>query len=143
MTDIFVVGFDGTESSQRSVEFAAARAKLAGAQLHLVMVLEWSAYSFHTPEELAQRHKRREEELERAEAVVRPAVDALLASGLTADCEVRHGHVADMLCEIAKEKGAVQIIVGRTGGSAFTARLLGGMAITLAQASPVPVTIVP
>ncbi len=143
MSETFVVGFDGTDSSRRAIDFAAARAKLAGANLHLVLVLEWSPYSFHTPEELAERHKRREEELERANAQVTPIVAELTAAGHSASCEVRHGHAGDLLCEIAKEKGAVQIIIGRTGSSAFTARLLGGLAITLAQASPVPVTIVP
>ena len=92
MTDTFVVGFDGSESSQRAASFAAALAKTAGAKLHLVHVLEWSAYSFHTAEELAERHKRREEELERANAIVQPAVDALTKAGLTADGEARHGH---------------------------------------------------
>lgn len=143
MTDTFVVGFDGSDSSQRAVAYAAALAKTAGAKLHLVQVLEWSAYSFHTPEELAERHKRREQELERANAVVQPAVDALTKAGLKATGEARHGHAGDLLCAIAKETGAAQIIVGRKGGSALANRLLGSVTVTLAQASPVPVTIVP
>ncbi len=143
MTDVFVVGFDGTDSSRRAVDFAAARAKTAGAKLHLVLVLEWSPYSFHTPEELAERHKRREDELERANATVRPVADEVTQSGIETTCEVKHGHAGDLLCKIAKEMNAVQIVIGRTGSSSFTARFLGGLAITLVQASPVPVTIVP
>lgn len=143
MNDIFVIGFDGTEQSRRAVNFAANRAKLSGAQLHLVHVLEWSPYSFHTPEELAERHGRREQELERANAMVEPVVTELNNSGVKTTCEVRHGHAGDLLCNIATEKKATQIFIGRTGDSAFAQRLLGGLAITLAQVAPVPVVIVP
>ena len=143
MSDIFVVGYDGSDSSQRAIAFASARAKTAGANLHLVLVLEWSPYSFHTPEELAERHKRREQELQRADAVLQPAIDDLKKAGLTASGEARHGHVGDLLCEIADAKKATQIIIGRKGGIALANRLLGSLAITLVQSSPVPVTIVP
>ncbi len=143
MTDTFVVGFDGSESSQRALAFAAARAKSTEAKLHLVLVLEWSPYSFHTPDELAERHKRREQELDRGNGVLQPAIDALTKEGHAVTGEVRHGHAGELLCEIAEGAGAVQIIVGRTGGSSFASRLLGSLAITLVQAAPVPVTIVP
>ena len=143
MTDTYIVGFDGTAQARRAVDYAAARAKKSGASLHLVHVLEWSPYSFHTPEELAERHGRREQELERASAMVQPAVDELNKAGVTATSQIRHGHAGEVLCTIATEKGATQIIIGRTGDSVLAVRLLGGLAITLAQVSPVPVTIVP
>ena len=143
MTDTYVVGFDGSDSSERAVAFAAALAKPADAELHLVHVLEWSPYSFHTPEELAERHKRREEELDRANAILKPAMDNLKKDGIRASGEARHGHAGDLLCEIAKDLGASQIVIGRKGGSGLTGRLLGSLAITLAQESPVPLTIVP
>lgn len=143
MTDTFIVGFDGSEAARHAAEFAAERAKLAKAKLHLVQVLEWSPYSFHTPEELAERHKRREQELDRANAIVQPMTDSLNASGVETTCEARHGNAAELLCEIAQEKGAVQIIIGRSGGTGLANRLLGSLVISLAQAAPVPVTIVP
>jgi nucleotide-binding universal stress UspA family protein len=143
MSDTYIVGFDGTEQAQRAVNFAAGRARQSGGQLHLVHVIEWSPYSFHTPEELAERHKRREQELDRGKAMVQPVVDDLEKKGVKATCEVRHGHAGDLLCEIAAERKAAQIIIGRTGDSALSQRLLGGLAITLVQVAPVPVTIVP
>ena len=143
MSETMLVGFDGTKSSQRAVEFAAARAANSGATLHLVLVLEWSPYTFLTPEELEERHKRRTEELERAREVVLPVVEALEKKGVKASCETRYGHAAELLCKIATEKGACQIIVGRTGGSALAERLLGGLVVSLVQAAPVPVTVVP
>lgn len=143
MKELYVVGFDDTETSRRAIDFAVARAKCCGGEVHLVYVLEWSPYSFHTAEELDERHKRREEELDRAKALLDPAIAEINEAGVQASGEARHGHAGDILTGIAVEQGAAQIIIGRTGSSSFTARLLGGLAITLAQASPVPVTIVP
>ncbi|WP_373086020.1 universal stress protein [Sneathiella sp.] len=143
MSNIYIVGVDGAQQSSRAVDFAAALAKKSGAQIHLVQVIEWSPYSFHTPQELAERHGRREQELARALGMVQPLADKLIKEGITATCEARHGHVGDLLCKIATEKNAEQIIIGRTGDSALAQRLLGGVAITLAQAAPVPTTIVP
>lgn len=143
MPEIYIVGVDGSEQSHRAISYAAARAKAANAELHLVLILEWSAFSFHTAEELAERHKRREEELDRANTVIQPLANDLIASGINASTEVRHGHVGDLICQIAKEKDAAQIIVGRSGDSKLSQRLLGSLAITLAQVAPVPVTIVP
>ncbi len=143
MTNTYIVGFDGSEPAQRALDFAVANAKNSGASLHLVFVLEWSPYSFHTPEELAERHGRREKELERANAVIQPAADKLNNDGVTTTCEAHHGNAADILCNRAREKGASQIIIGRTGGSSIAERILGGLAINLLQASPVPITVVP
>ncbi len=143
MSDVYIVGFDGTVSGHRAVQFAASRAKMSGAEVHLVHVLEWSAYSFLTPDELAERHKRRAEELGRAEALLKPVADKLNAAGVKTTYEAHHGHAGDVICQAAKDKKAVQIFIGRTGDSKLTARLLGGLATTLAQAAPVPVTIVP
>ena len=143
MTDIYIVGFDGSSQSRRAVDYAANSAKSSGAELCLVHVLEWSPYSFHTPEELAERHGRREQELKRANAEVQPVIDELNKGKIKASSEIRHGNVADLICEIATKKNASQIIIGRTGDSALAQRLLGGLVLTLAQIAPVPVTIVP
>ena len=143
MRNTYLVAVEGSEGSRRAVAHAIERAKASGADLLLVHVIDWSPYSFHTPEELEERHKRREEELDRAKATVQPKVDELKKKGLEATCEVRHGNAGDILCTVAKEIGATQIVIGRTGDSALAQRLLGGLAITLVQIAPVPVTIVP
>lgn len=143
MGEVFVVGYDDAKASDRAVAFAAEGAKASKGEVHLVYILEWSPYSFHTPEELAERHGRREDEIKRATALVAPAVDRLKKDGVTASCEVRHGNAGELLCQIATEKKARQIVIGRSGDSALSQRLLGGLAFTLAHAAPVPVTIVP
>jgi len=67
MSGKFVVGYDGSEAAQRALDFAIDRAAAQGGSVLIAHVLEWSPYSFLTPNELEERHKRRREELERAE----------------------------------------------------------------------------
>jgi nucleotide-binding universal stress UspA family protein len=143
MADLLVVGYDGTASAKRAVQLASSQVKAGGGAIHLVHVLEWSPYSFLTPEELSERHKRREEEVNRAKAIVQPVVDDLKAKGINVTSEVRHGHAGELLCEIAEDKRARQIFIGRVGSTSIAARLMGSLALTLVQASPVPVTVVP
>ena len=118
--------------------------KAEGAERVVAHVLEWSPYSFLTPEELEERHKRRKEELNRAEsALLGPVMDELSKSGVSATSALRYGQVAETLCAIIKDTGASQVVIGRTGHSSLSSRLFGSVAASLAQASPVPVTIVP
>lgn len=144
MTQKIVVGYDGSAAGRSALAFAVDLARARGAGIVLAHVLEWSPYSFLTPEEIEERHRRRREELERAEtAVLSPVAAELRAAGLTVDTALRYGHIAETLCKIASDQNAAQIVVGRTGSSGLSARLFGSVAGSLAQAAPVPVTIVP
>ncbi|MCB1409034.1 MAG: universal stress protein [Rhodobacteraceae bacterium] len=144
MTKPIVVAFDGSDAGRRAVSLAADLAGSSGATLVVAHVLEWSPYSFLTQEELHERHKRRAQEVSRAEqALVQPVVDDLTARGLNATGEIRYGHVAETLVEIAQAHDAGQIVIGRLGAGGLSARLFGSVAGTLAQIAPVPVTIVP
>ena len=59
-----VIGLDGHESGDRAVEYGKRMAALIdGSELLLVYVVEWSPYSFQTPEENAERHNRRADRL--------------------------------------------------------------------------------
>ena len=144
MTNTIVVGYDGSESAERALEFAAERAKSQGVSVTVAHVLEWSPYTFLTPEELEERHARRAEEMKRAETVVvAPVLERLIGQGIEAVSDIKYGHIADTVCQVAKDRGASQIVIGRTGHSSLTSRLFGSVAGNLAQAAPVPVTIVP
>ena len=144
MSHIVLIAFDGSDASNRALSYGAERARASGARLLLAHVLEWSPYSFLTAEEVAERHKRRTEEVGRAETVIlNPVKDRLAADGLEVDAVVRYGHVAETLSALAEEFKATQIIIGRTGESPFQARLFGSVSVTLAQVAPVPCTIVP
>lgn len=144
MTIRYVVAYDGSPAGRRAVDHAVAQARLSGASILIAHVLDWSPYSFLTKEELAERHKRRNEELARArDAVLAPLVAELAAAGTHVETEIRYGHIADTLVEVATEHKATQIVTGRAGHSGLANRLFGSVAGTLAQIAPVPVTIVP
>ena len=144
MSNLYVVAYDGSAASERALDFAVDCAGRASAELLIAHVLEWSPYSFLTPEELEERHMRRAEELERAKtAVIDPVVERLAAKGVTPRTAIRYGNVAEVLCDIAEKEGASQLVIGRTGHTGMAARVFGSVPMSLAQASPVPCTIVP
>ena len=140
----YVVACDGSTASGRAIKVAVEQAKLSGASLLLVHVLEWSPYSFLTPEELEERHKRRTEELKRAqEALVDPVIKSLSDEGIEVTAIIRYGHVTQTLADIAEKEGAAQMFIGRTGESTLSKLVFGSVAAAMAQIAPVPCTIVP
>lgn len=144
MSSNIVVGYDGTPNADKALDFAVSMAKAQGANLIVAHVLEWSPYSFLTPTELEERHKRREEELERADkAIIAPAMARLKDSGVQISSMVKYGNIAATLIGIAQEATASQIVLGRTDGSEMSSRLFGSVTISMSQASPLPLTIVP
>lgn len=144
MADLYLVGVDGSEGSRRALRFAAERARLSGASLLLVHVIDWSPYAVLPPEELAERHKQREAEIQKAETeILGPLLEQARSLGVAAEAMARHGHAAATLAEIAKERGAQQLFVGRRGVSKVQALLFGSVTMSLVQVAEVPVTVVP
>jgi len=141
---VLLVGVDCSGCSQRALEHAARVAESGGLQLIVAHVIQWSPFSFNTPQENEERHKRREAELDRAhQEIVDPEVTRLRGQGMYARGVVRHGHPAETLKAIAEEFGATDIIIGKTGASRIRTQLFGSVGNTLVQISEVPVTVVP
>lgn len=139
-----IVGIDGSEAGEKALAFAKDRAKASGQGLTVVYVIEWSPFTFQTPEENEARHQRREEELTIAhKRVLDPAVSAASSEGFGVEGIVRHGDAAEILEAIAIEKGAAQIVVGRSAGRRLRDHFFGSISSRLAALSTVPVTIVP
>lgn len=144
MSNTFLVAVDGSAGSIRAADFATERALAGKAKLILAYVIEWSPYSFHTPDELAERHKRREEEIARARStVLDPIAKTAKDKGADVEVVVHHGHPSQTLVELAQERAATQMFIGRKGESRMASLLFGSVAGTLVQTSPVPVTVVP
>lgn len=144
MTSI-LVGLDGSEPGEKALAHAKLLAKLIGeCEIVLAYVIEWTPYSFHTPEELAERHKRREQEIMQAKShVLDGPASATAAEGFRVSTEVRHGDPAELLNKIASDHGAAQIVIGRTGEHGLRERLFGSVPSKLIAVATVPVTIIP
>lgn len=141
--EIYVVAYE-CDDRPHVLDYATAQAARSGAKLHVVHVLEWSPYSFMTPQEIEERHARRQAELKRAqEMIIEPALKRAQAAGVEADGEIRHGSVVEILTETADRVGASMIFVGRAGGNALGARIFGSVPIGVAQIASVPTVIVP
>lgn len=144
MSQVLLVGIDCSECSERALEYAANWAKSGDLRVIIAHVIEWSPYSFNTPQENAERHKRREAELERAHReIVDPVVQEFAGKDISVAGVIRHGHPAETLVELARELGATNIVVGKTGSSRIRSQLFGSVANSLLQVSKVPVTVVP
>jgi len=144
MKNKFIVAVDGSPGSQKAIDFAADRAKRGDASVIVAYVIEWSPYSFNTPEENAVRHKRREEEIEKATgSIVEPVAAKLREAGIDVETVVRHGHPAQTIADLATENDAAQIFIGRIGETGLKTLLFGSVAANLVQTSPIPVTVVP
>ncbi|WP_423908075.1 universal stress protein [Candidatus Spongiihabitans sp.] len=144
MSDKILVALDGSEGGKRALKAAVNHAKLTQSDLVLTYVIDWSPYSFHTPEELAERHQRRESEIQRAnDTVLRAETSALADSGLSVESVVRHGKIAETLVELAAEHDVSQIYIGKLGESRMHSMIFGSVTAALVQTSSVPVTVVP
>jgi nucleotide-binding universal stress UspA family protein len=144
MSNTVLLAIDGSPGSERALHYAKERAKIGGAKVIVAYVIEWSPYTFNTPEENAQRHVRREEEIEKATTmVVAPSAKLLKSNNIECETVVRHGAPAETLIELAEKHDVAQIIIGRRGQSGIKTLLFGSVAGNLIQTSPVPVVVVP
>jgi len=144
MSTSLIVGLDGSGSGERALAHAKRLAGLIGdCTIELIYVIEWSPFSFHTPEENASRHKRREEEIAMAnERIIDPALAALKKDGFTANGRVRHGDASEILNAAAVEEKADQIIVARSSEGGFAQKIFGSVTANLVMSASVPVTVV-
>lgn len=139
-----LVGVDQGECSTRAVEFATERAKRNDWKILLVHVINWSPYAVTTNVENAERHKRRQQEIEFAEAnIITPMREIVEASGVPVDAVIRHGRPSDTLLDLSITNQVVHIIVGRLGDSGLREAIFGSVASRLVQHATMPVTVVP
>ena len=136
-----VVGVDGSEAGERAARFAARIVR--GGDLVVACVVPWSPFSVQTAEENEQRHASKQRETEDARRIVDPLVERLTGEGVRTEGVVRHGHPAETLSDLARERGADHLVVGRVGQSKVRSLLFGSTPGNLIQIAMVPVTVVP
>lgn len=142
---VILVGVDKSEASGRAVRFACDIANGFGDSVYLVHVIQWSPYSFNTPGENERRSSTKELEMDAAkEQVIDPMAAVAAKVGITVESQVSHGDPVDVIIELAQQRSAVLVVVGRTGDDSRVKRaLFGSLPSNLVQVAPVPVTVVP
>ena len=144
MNKTILLAIDGSTGGSRALKHVLETCDSKSVEVVLAYVIEWSPYSFNTPEENAERSQRRESEISRAqEGVVAPAEQSLKSKGFTVSAVVRHGPPAETIINVAKEFKVAEIAIGRRGQSGIKSLLFGSVAGSLIQTSDIPVTVVP
>jgi nucleotide-binding universal stress UspA family protein len=138
-----VVGVDGSDAGERAARFASRMVRGSDGTLVVACVVPWSPFTVQTAEENEQRRSTKQRETEDARRVVDPLVETLTGEGVTAEGVVRHGHPAETLSDLARERGANHLVVGRVGQSKVRSLLFGSTPGHLIQIAMVPVTVVP
>lgn len=145
MTGI-LVATDGSDSADRAVDYAAARAKADGAELLIVNIVG----GYGLPDRVVRafthaQHAWLKELLASLSAeTLNKARSRAQRSGVTTiQLESRIGEVSQTIIEFAQEKKADAIIVGKRGAGQVTGLLLGSVSQKLVSLSPLPVTVVP
>jgi len=144
MSIIYLAGLDGSDESIRAATYAARQTDQNGAKLILAHAIEWSGFDVLGPEELAERHKVKALEIERAQTkIIHPMVASLAELGLDIEVIVHHGHAAQTLLTLAQDNKVQHIFIGRNSASRLAIAIVGSTTNSIIQASPVPITVVP
>lgn len=141
-----LVATDGSDGADRAVEYAARLAKDEGAELLIVNVIG----GYGLPDSLLQAVTR-EQHVWLDQMLASQSADTLtkarhMARSAGADrirIESRRGEVVETVIDVAREKEADAIVVGKRGAGRLAGLLLGSVSQKLASLSPLPVTIVP
>ena len=141
-----LVATDGSEGADRAVDYAARRAKADGAELLIVNVM--GGYGLPDKVFLAftndQNVLLNELLASQSAATLTTARDRAREAGVsTIVLESRTGEVAQSIIDIAHEKKADAIVVGKRGAGRVAGVLLGSVSQKLVSLSPLPLTVVP
>ena len=141
-----LVATDGSEGADRAVDYAARQAKADGAELLIVNVM--GGYGLPDKVFLAftndQNVLLKELLASQSAATLTTARDRAREAGVsTIVLESRTGEVAQTIIDIAHEKKADAIVVGKRGAGRVAGVLLGSVSQKLVSFSPLPLTVVP
>lgn len=145
MQDLFVLATDGSESSQKAVEYgrtALDPEKFGFLVIHVARPipatmgddLTWSENDSAELRKMAQKHARE---------VARDTANLLKEHGFGVEVEARLGHPGREICDLAKSRDATGIVMGRRGMSTLGDLLLGSVSHYVIHHAPCPVTVVP
>jgi nucleotide-binding universal stress UspA family protein len=141
-----LVATDGSEGSNRAVDFAADLAKTYGANLLIINVMGGYGLSIELLRQFSDTDGVWFEELLKTTSaeILKSARDRAHSAGApTIVLESRSGNVAQAILGFADEKDAEAIIVGKRGSGALTDVLLGSVSQKLVNLASRVIMVIP
>lgn len=130
-----VVGVDGSDSSQRALDWALDEARLRTGQVHIVTAWHYPAIG-----DAAGRAEDHEAFGNTARTIHDAAVKKASEAGVPVTGDVVEGHPADVL--VKTSAGADLLVVGSRGHGGFAGMLLGSVSSHAVQHASCPVLVV-
>jgi nucleotide-binding universal stress UspA family protein len=137
MFETIVLAVDGSEPSDRALDYAGKLAKESGGRILAVHVKEIMAGRGAAPVRV------NEDEIQEA---IRAQVKRLNDDGIKAELQITStmaGGPAHVIAEAAEKEGADVIVTGTRGHTALAGVFLGSVAQRLLHVAPCPVLVVP
>jgi nucleotide-binding universal stress UspA family protein len=141
-----LVATDGSDGAHRAVDYAAQWAKNDGAELLIVNVIGGYGLPEKVFRAFTQAHQAWLEEMlgSLSADMLTQARDRARTAGSTRILlESRSGDVAETIIEIAQEKGADVVVLGKRGAGRVAKLLLGSVSQKLVSLAPLPVMVIP
>lgn len=141
--ETILVGVDGSESSLRAAEHAAALARARGARLLMATVVRtpegwWGIGGAPpTPEAMSAAL------VEGQQKILSETEEQLELGGIEHETIEELGDPATRLLAVSEERGADLIVIGRRGASLAERVILGSVADRVCHLSTVPVLVIP
>jgi nucleotide-binding universal stress UspA family protein len=149
MAGLVVIGYDGSDDARRAVDLAAGALRADAALVVNVWRIRVTATQPGAP--FGAPSPPSETELQRSEQAARQLAEEGAArareAGLSAEAAVARGatagEVATVLCELAEERDATLVVVGRRGHSRLREVVLGSVSNAAVHDGRRPVLVVP
>lgn len=145
MKNVFVFATDGSEASNRAVDYCGNvldPERFGFLVIHvsqpITTGMEDDMMWFET-----DVSELREMALAHAEDVARETAEALQEHGFDVEVEARIGHPGHEICDFAESRSATGIVMGRRGRGMVGELVLGSVSHYVIHHAPCPVTVVP
>jgi nucleotide-binding universal stress UspA family protein len=132
-----LLGYDGSESANHALEFAADLAQRYGAELHVLAVARPPEFGDEVETEALIESGRRQ-----CEKVLDKARARLADATLQTHFRVAVGHPAEQIVRDAEAHAIEHIVVGHRGHTMFERWLIGSVARQVIAYAPCAVTVV-
>lgn len=131
---------DGSENAKKVTDDAVEFARLSGAKIYAVSVIDRSIYS-SVPEDVHWKEAMYDQFRELAEEAVSYVEKTAKNAGVEVEPVLLEGHPADEIVDFAEKNGIDLIIVGSLGKSGIERFLVGSISEKVFRNAKVPVLV--